>query len=337
MNMNITICIPSYNRPNEISRLLNSIDSIYINNIDILICEDKSPKRNEISEIVNIFKGESKYNVIYHENDENLGYDRNIKNLVLRAKGDYIIFMGDDDVFIPNALDKMICFLTENKGVGYVLKSHRYIFNDKRVENFRYFEGNKIFDRGEETYIKLFRRSVFISGYTINRHYIENLIVDNFDGGLLYQMYLLAEVAMNHKCAYFDTPLTQAYEEGIPFFGSSETEKGKYTPGSITVDNSLNFLSGFFDITRFIDHKYNISSTPKIKKDMSKYFYPNLAIQRNKGLKIFLHYVMKLNKMGFNVSFYYYIYVIGLSIFGKKICDTGVLSLKSFLGKTPQL
>lgn len=337
MKTTISICIPSYNRPQELARLLDSIDSKYNENVEVLICEDKSPKRNEIKLVAESFRDKSNYRVVYHENELNLGYDNNIKNLVKRASNDFIIFMGDDDVFIPDALDKMISFLNENSNIGYVLKSHQHKFKSGNVEKFRYFNGNQFFSKGEDTYVKLFRRSVFISGFTINRRYVKDIIVDNFDGGLLYQLYLLAEVAMNYDCAYFDEPLTMAFEEGIPYFGTSDLEKDRYTPGTITVDNSLNFLKGFFDITRFIDNKYNVNSTILVKKDMSKYFYPSLAIQRDKGVKVFVNYVSKLNGMGFNCSIYYYIYVLALTIFGKRICDRLVSELKNIIGKTPQL
>lgn len=337
MKTTISICIPSYNRPQELLRLLESIDSKYTNNVEIVICEDKSPKRTEIGEVVAKFSEKANYKVNYNENEINLGYDNNIKNLVKRASNDFIIFMGDDDIFIPGALDKLISFLNDHSDIGYVLKSHQHKFKSGNIEKFRYFDGSKVFPKGQETYVKLFRRSVFISGFTINRHYVKDLIVDDFDGGLLYQLYLLAEVSLNYDCAYFDEPLTMAFDEGTPYFGSSETEKGRYTPGTITVENSLNFLQGFFDITRYIDSKYNLNSTELVKKDMSKYFYPSLAIQRDKGVKVFLNYVEKLNRMGFNCSIYYYIYVAGLTIFGKNVCDRIVSDLKSALGKTPQL
>lgn len=337
MKTTISICIPSYNRPKELSRLLGSIDSQYTDNIEVLICEDFSPKRSDISLVANEYIEKSKYNVVYHENETNLGYDNNIKNLVRRASNDFIIFMGDDDTFIPGSLDLLIEFLAQNSELGYVLKSHRFHFNNGKTEEFKYFDGNTFFEKGIDTYIALFRRSVFISGFTINRHALKGLETSQFDGGLLYQLYLLAETAMHHPCAYFDIPLTQADEDGIPYFGTSETEKGRYTPGTITVDNSINFLSGFFDITSAIDKKYNIESTVKIRHDMSKYFYPSLAIQRNKGIKTFFSYVKKLNALGFNSSFYYYIYVFALTVFGKGICDNTILALKKVIGKTPQL
>lgn len=337
MNKLISICIPAYNRPNELYRLLKSIDSKEVDKIEIVICEDKSPKREEINKITNKYILESKYEVQYLENSINLGYDKNLRELISNATGNFIVFMGDDDTFIPNSLDKLIDFLEENDELGYILKSHQYIFKDGKIEKFRYFEGNRFFQKGEDTYIELFRKSVFISGFAINRNYIKDLLISDFDGTLLFQLYLLAEITLNYKCAYFDLPLTQAKEEGIPFFGNSEAEKELYTPGKITIENSINFLKGFFKITSFIDNKYKLNSTNKIKIDMSKYFYPSLSVQREKGLKEFLRYVRELNKLGFNCTIYYYIYEYALIIFGKKFCDTTIVVLKRILGKTPKL
>jgi hypothetical protein len=70
---------------------------------------------------------------------------------------------------------------------------------------------------------------------------------------------------------------------------------------------------------------------------MSKYFYPSLAIQREKGLKEFFRYVKELNKIGFNITIYYCIYIVSLVVFGKNICDSAIVFLKKILGKTPRL
>lgn len=43
-----SICIPSYNRPAEIRRLLDSIDTTHFDEVEIVICEDKAPKREEV-------------------------------------------------------------------------------------------------------------------------------------------------------------------------------------------------------------------------------------------------------------------------------------------------
>lgn len=334
----ISICIPSYNRPQELIRLLGSIDSLFKDEIEIIICEDKSPKRNEIKEAVNKFIKQSDYNIIYIENEINLGYDANLKELVKKASGEWIIFMGDDDEFVHGALDKLIRFLREHKELGYVLRYYNVVHYDGGIEQFRYFEENKFFNPGFNAYVSLFRKSVFISGFTIKREYVLPFLIDNFDGTLLFQLYLAAEITLKYPSAYFDEPLTQQYEKELkPLFGSAETEKKLYTPGTVTIENSFNFMKGFLKIAGYLDEKYNFNSLRIIKKDISKYSYPILSIQRDRGLKEFLKYINRLNKLGFNITIYYYVYIIALILFGKRICDKMIRIVKKILGRTPKL
>ena len=109
-----SICIPSYNRPAEIRRLLDSIDTIHTNEIEIIICEDKAPKREEVRKQVLDFKSKTQYEVNYIENEVNCGYDKNLRNLIRAAKGHFVMFMGDDDLFMPGAFDKFFDFAKEH-------------------------------------------------------------------------------------------------------------------------------------------------------------------------------------------------------------------------------
>lgn len=336
----ISICIPSYDRPQTLHRLLKTIDINNVDAIEIIICEDFSSKRKEINKQVEEFKKEIKYKIVYKENEKNLGYDRNLKELIKNASGEWIIFMGDDDVFVPGALDKFESFLEKHNDLGYVLRAHDTVYKDGYVEKFRYYAGNMFFEPGAETFAEILRKSVFISGFTIKRNLVlPYLMVDDFDETALFQIYLLGEVILKHKSAYFDESLTQEiaerdYRENEKCFDRATQ---KFIPRQITLDISINFLSGFSKITEFIDKKYGVNSTFAMKKDMSKYFYPSLSVHRDKGLKIFLQYVRMVNKLGFNITIYYYLYIFFLIIFGRKICDSGIRIIKKILGKTPKL
>lgn len=334
----ISICIPSYNRPQELLRLLKSVDLKLKDEIEIVIREDKSQKREEVRDIVNKFIKESNYKIVYIENEINLGYDANLRELAKKAKGEWIIYMGDDDAFVGGGLDKLIQFLKNNKELGYVLRSYQSIYQNGEIEKFKYYEGNQFFKSGFDAYISLFRKSVFISGFTIKREYILPFLIDDFDGTLLFQLYLAAEALLKYPSAYFDEALTEQYEKELkPMFGSSEKEKKLYTPGTVTIENSINFMKGFVKIAEYLDKKYNFNSTEIIKRDISKYAYPVLSIQREKGLKEFLRYVRELNKLGFNITIYYYLYTIALILFGKRVCDNIIKIIKKILGKTPEL
>lgn len=335
----ISICILSYNRPETLSRLLGTIDTKKCEDVEIIVCEDFSPRRNEIAKVVDGFSRSSAFKTRYLENERNLGFDRTLSKLLESASGDWVIFMGDDDEFVPGALDKMWCFLRSNPGLGYVMKSHYLLHENRAPEKFRYFKKTTFFPKGKETYVNLFRRSVFIAGFTIRRKFSNSFITDQFDGTMLMQLYLLAEVTLRHPAAYFDEPFTQQYAshahnlKDVMF----DRDNQKFISRRPTLDISLKFLKSFSEITSFIDQKYSIQSTSQIKRDMSKYFYPSLSVHRDAGRIVFLKYVKELNKLGFNVTAYYYIYVLLLLIFGRRLCDFGIYMIKRILGYTPQL
>lgn len=320
-------------------RLLKTIDTKQIVEIEIVVCEDCSPRQKEIRQVISEYRELKNYKVLYSENSKNLGYDGTLCELVKQANGLWLVFMGDDDEFVPGALDKVINFLVQHSEIGYVLKSHYLIHDNQKKERFRYFEQSEFFKPGEATYIELFRKSVFIAGFMIRRDYATPYLTNRFDGTLLMQLYLLAEVVMRYPSAYLDEPFTQQYASHEHNVGDVmfDREKNTFVPRRPTLDISLNFLKSFSLITQYIDEKHQINSTALIKKDMSKYFYPSLAVHRDEGLRFFLNYVHELNKLGFNASYYYYIYIILLTLLGKRVCDWGIYHLKKLLGSTPRL
>lgn len=335
----ISICILSYNRPETLERLLKSIDLDDTTKLELVVCEDCSPKQKDIRAVVSAFSSSNQMHVVYSENSENLGYDRTFNNLCRLASGDWLIFMGDDDEFVPGGLASMISFLNSNENLGYVMKSHLLIHDDGSSEQFRYFQGNQFFEPGVDSYVKLFRRSVFIAGFTIKRRLIIPHITDEFDGSMLMQLYLLAEVVLEHCSAYLDIPFTQQYashkhNEGDVMY---DRQKKSFIERKPSVEISVNFLASFAKITNYLDSKYGFNSTQKIRHDMSKYLYPSLAIHRSSGLRVFFSYVLKLRKLGFSSSLYFYLYVILLVLLNKRLCDFGIRRIKNSLGYTPQL
>ncbi len=334
----ISICILSYNRPETLLRLLHTIDTNRKDEIELVICEDCSPRQQEIRKVVERFRAQQQYPVFYFENKKNLGYDGTLCELVKHANGTWLVFMGDDDEFVPGAFDKVLSFLDQHSELGYVMKSHYLIYDDQKKERFRYFRETEFFEPGIDAYIELFRKSVYIAGFVIRREYAAPYLTNRFDGTMLMQLYLLAEVVLRYPSAYFDEPFTQQYASHEHNVGDVmfDREKNKFVPRQPTLDISLNFLKSFSRITEYIDKTHQINSTARIRKDMSKYFYPSLAVHRDAGLRFFFNYVRELNKLGFNSSFYYYVYVILLALLGKRVCDWGIWHLKKLLGSTPR-
>lgn len=334
----LSICVPSYNRPEELSRLFSSVDCDP-DTIEIVVCEDCAPSREQVRKAVEDFQTRSKYVLRYEENLANLGYDANLRRLIEIASGEFVLFMGDDDWFNKGALDQFLEFLKANRDVGYVLRSYLGMHPDGKLEPFRYLNGPKRFPAGLSTCAWMYKRTVSICGVTFKRESALKYSSDRFDGSLLYQLYLVLEVCYREPSVYSNIPVAiaaQTYREDKPQFGAAAKEKGKFQPGKVTVDNSINFSKGFFQIARSFDDEHCANLIELITTDLSRYSYPFLSIQRKRGVREFLTYAHRLAiETGMNATWHYYFYTFSLLIFGERICDLVIFRIKQRLGHTP--
>ena len=336
----LSICIPAYNRPEQLKMLLRSVDCDP-SKVEIVICEDFSPKRVEIRKRVNEFRTQSHFEVRYIENDKNLGYDGNIRKLVTQADGRFVLYMGDDDLFIPGALDQFLGFLTEHINIKYVLRSYIVVHPDGVVEAFRYMSESAEIPPGEDSVAWLFKRSVTICGFTINREEALKHATADLDGTLLYQIYMMSQVCLEHPSVYCDLPVAQAvltWHGDTAMFGNAEAEKSRFTPGSVTGDNSINFTKNYFEVADYLDHSHGTHLAELVRQSLSKYSYPFLSIQRKRGIKLFLLYANRLEQeCGFGVTPYFYIYKWALVFLGENICDRTIRLIKRASKHTPNL
>lgn len=334
----LSICIPSYNRPQQLGELLASIDC-KPTDVEIVICEDLAPKRNEVRAIASAFAEASAYPTHYHENTINRGFDGNLRRLVECAGGEYIMFMGDDDLFVPGALNQFIHFLRENRDKPYVLRAYLTQHPDGRTEYFRYLPKPKLLSHSEATVAWLFKRSVTICGFTISKGEALKYSTADLDGTLLYQVYLMAQVCLRNDSIYCDIPVVnavQTFRKDKPMFGSSDKEKSRFSAGSVSHDNSINFTKAYFEVTEYLDQQHGTNLTKLVRLDLSKYSYPFLSIQRKRGITSFLRYAKRLEvEAGFGCTAYYYIYKWALVLLGERLCDKVIGLIKRAVGHTP--
>lgn len=334
----LSICIPSYNRPGQLANLLRSVDCAP-GDIEIVICEDRSPQREQIRAAVESFKSGAAYQVRYFENETNLGYDGNLRRLVEKAAGQFVMFMGDDDLFIANSLDRYLQFLADHRDKKYILRSYATVHPGGRVEKYLYLPKTAAIPPGQDSVAWLFKRSVTICGFTIARDDALAAATAELDGTLLYQVYLMAQVCLAHESIYCDIPVAQAvqsYRDDRPMFGASAAEKGRYAPGSVSPDNSVNFTKAYFELTGHLDKLHGTDLTRRVRTDLSKYAYPFLSIQRKRGLGVFLRYAKRLeSEAGLGCTPYYHLYKWGLALFGERFCDRLIMAIKSAVGHTP--
>jgi glycosyltransferase involved in cell wall biosynthesis len=339
MNPLISVCIPAYNRASVLSTLLDSIVQQDFRNFEVLICEDRSPERDTIQTIVSRYQQAHPGLIRYIENEANLGYDGNLQRLVELAEADYCFFMGNDDVMCPGALAAAASAVTRYQNIGVVLRSYAAFDEspDKVVQEFRYFAQETFFPAGEDTIATIFRRSVVISGMVVHREAARRYASDRFDGSLLYQLYLVARILTEMNAVYLPMILVLYRNGGVPDFGNSEKERGKFVPKEHTPESSLHFMRSMLDIVRYVEEQHSVRIFKPILRDIGNYSYPVLAIQADKPLLVFWSYARQLGAMGFWANKMFYVYLVLLTILSPKVIDRLIGVIKRRLGYTPVL
>ncbi len=110
MNLNFSIIIPVYNRPNEIDELLQSISQqTFKENFEVLIIEDGSDQKSD--KIVENYRDEIEIKYLSKPNT-GAGLSRNfgMKN----ATGNYFIILDSDVLLPPTYLDTVFTHLLSN-------------------------------------------------------------------------------------------------------------------------------------------------------------------------------------------------------------------------------
>lgn len=339
MQPKISICIPAYNRAHVLGDLLDSILAQDFDKYEIVICEDHSPQRVDIRNVVDRYMELRPGVIRYFENPKNLGYDGNLRRLIELASGKYVLFMGNDDLLAPQSLSAIANVVNEHQNIGVVLRSYSSFFDspENAVQVFRYFDGNRFFPSGAEAIKTFFRRSVFISGMVVKRDSALKVATNQFDGTLLYQQHLVGQILMHENGFYLHDIVSYHRLGGIPDFGNSEVEKGTFVPKDQTPESSVAFVNGMINIAKSFDVSLGQKIGLSLIKDIGNYAYPILSIQAKRSLPVFLKYIFQIAKLGLWRVPLFYVYALGLIMFGVDFCDALIAKIKKHLGRAPAL
>lgn len=339
MQNKLSICIPAYNRAAVLPELMDSIVNQDFDDFNIVICEDNSPERDKIRAIVHSYLLTYPGRIHYIENEKNLGYDANLRNLVANAQGEYCLFMGNDDLLCAGALQKVASALESHAHVGVIVRSYASFTGQPHNidQTFRYFPEQRLFPAGPDSVTTVFRRSVVISGMVIHTESARRLATDRFDGTLLYQVYLVANSVVERPALFLPDILILYRNGGIPDFGHADVERDKFVPAHQTPASSLQFIQGMLHIALCVEQERGIPVYRRIVADTSHYSYPILAIQSTQPVVVFFKYWFRLSRMGLGRYPLLHLYFLALLLFGKKRMDGLIVAIKQRVGHTPTL
>ncbi|MDA1925440.1 glycosyltransferase [Bacillus cereus] len=157
----VSVLIPTYNRPHYFEKALCSVLEQTYPNIEIIIGDDST--NDETEKVLQKYLYDHS-NIIYIKNKSTLGQFENSRMLFHEAKGEYVNFLMDDDLFHVNKIKKMMkYFLKDLDNEIKLVTSHRQVMDA---------EGNLLPD--VYSTMRLFYTDTIIDGSQLGKMVIMN-------------------------------------------------------------------------------------------------------------------------------------------------------------------
>jgi len=319
MQQLLTIGITSYKRINELIRCINSIKTKYVDDVEILVSEDKSPLSNEIKQNVEELAKNSDYSIRFTTNEVNLGYDMNLGAIIKKSLGKYIFFMSDDDAVRDDCLDEIIEFLKKNPDCGVMYAPFVYNKNGKKD---RVRGANHYISAGEKSASTYIYDSILFSGLIFRKEYVSKYDPSRFKNHNYFQVYMFLEMMLHYGAYYFEKPSVLCVSDGENAYGISESSGGNaILANRKSVKSNLEFNKTLIKVIRMFDEDEGTHVIDSFAKQYSLHSYSGLSIARNEGKTYFKEYWKILKELDIKRYPITNVYYVLLLVLGKKMSD----------------
>jgi glycosyltransferase involved in cell wall biosynthesis len=121
----LSICITTYNRGEWLAASLASWNRLYpqpVSDVELLVCDNAST--DHTSEVVKPFLVRSDFS--YRRNPFNVGMLGNLRETAHHARGQFIWIIGDDDILMPGAIERVVAALRGNPQTSLVYLNYAF-------------------------------------------------------------------------------------------------------------------------------------------------------------------------------------------------------------------
>lgn len=125
MNKKVSIIIPTYNRPKLLKKAIDSVLLQTYQNFEIIIIDDCS--KENIKVLIDNYRSKK---IKYFRNETSLYAAGSRNKGIKKADGDFIAFLDDDDIWLPNKIEDQIKLFEKNKNLGLVYSGIKLNFDD---------------------------------------------------------------------------------------------------------------------------------------------------------------------------------------------------------------
>lgn len=106
----VSVVIATYRREESLQKAIISIINQTYSNVEVIIVDDNSNEEwnNKVDKIIEKCRVSTEIPIIYIKNEHNLGSARTRNIGIDNASGEYITFLDDDDIYLPNKIEYQV-------------------------------------------------------------------------------------------------------------------------------------------------------------------------------------------------------------------------------------
>lgn len=121
----VSIVLPTYNGSKFIRQSIDACLNQTYNNIELIIINDGSS--DGTPGIIRTYKDNR---IKYLSHEKNKGLPSALNTGFERATGDYLTWISDDNIFLPEAIEKMVNCLNQNKSIDFVYADYLIYYKE---------------------------------------------------------------------------------------------------------------------------------------------------------------------------------------------------------------
>ena len=154
----VSILIPVFNGEKFLSKAIDSILAQTLKNFELIISDNHS---TDSTQSICLLYANRDSRITYHRNAENLGVFKNVELLTMKAKGEFLMWVGDDDIYEPDCLALLYEKFTKTEGLMLVFSNYEWINSEgkKTKSNMKPLHFMSANDEVEQNMLKFLRYS----------------------------------------------------------------------------------------------------------------------------------------------------------------------------------
>jgi glycosyltransferase involved in cell wall biosynthesis len=140
----LTVVLPTFNRLDLLQHSIRSLEAQTIKNFNVLILDNSSIDGTS-SYLRNFTSRSFKIELVLRQ--QNIGYFQNLLDGINKVQTQYITFLSDDNVYLPNCLEKLLLAISDEDDTSVVIGCHDLMTFNSKILRYRSKRNNSKYGR----------------------------------------------------------------------------------------------------------------------------------------------------------------------------------------------